>query len=247
MLECLATGARAQPEIREETGASTSYITQALTALRDEGLVEKSREGYGLQSKGRYLLQIARSVEGHGEVLDVLGDRLNRYVLGDVPDFLVARLCELRGLDVVQHDESAVLDVYAPHESFLDAVKESEWVKGYTPVMFTDYVDTFRELAGSGIEVDLVVSPELFGVIQKQYGEEFREGVAMENVDFRVADRMYRYSFLVTESFVSLSFYLQSGFMDHRRDYVCREESGERWGRDLFRFVQKRSVSPSRE
>ncbi len=167
---------------------------------------------------------------------------MNEYDLEDLPNYLVARFYELSEVRVVERDE----DVFTPHEEFIENLTKSEEIYGYASVFFPEYVETFLRFAEEDKKIEIVVNGRVFSRIVREYRSELEKGICKRNVSFYVSKRDFRFSFVVTDKFFSISFYRRNGFFDYKRDFVCFSEDCLRWGRDLFNYVKDNSVRVDR-
>jgi len=93
-------------------------------------------------------------------------------------------------------------------------------------------------MAKKGKKIEIIVNREILRRILENYKKEFSRGLRYNNVKFYVSRRDFKFSFIVTDQFFSISFYFKNGLFDYKRDFVCKSESAKRWGLDLFNYVR---------
>jgi len=118
--------------------------------------------------------------------------------------------------------------------------------KGYSSVFFKEYIDFFLNLAKKGVKLEIAVSEDVLAKILSEFAKEFEEGISCENVRFYVSKK-FKFSFVVTESCLSLSFYFKTGVFDYKRDFVWKGKEAVDWGNDHFEFVKKNSERIKRQ
>ena len=142
---------------------------------------------------------------------------MNEYDLEDLPDYLVARFYELSEVRVVERYE----DVFAPHEEFMKNLAKSKEIYGYTSVFFPEYVEKFLRFAEEGKRIEIIVNEKVLGRIVREYKNELWRSICKRNVNFYVSKKDFKFSFVVTDEFFSISFYSRDGLFDYKRDFVC--------------------------
>jgi predicted transcriptional regulator len=224
-------------ELKEVLKVSKSHFAQLLKRASDLKLIEKRGDWIFTLPRGKFVLRIVDVVNDYFRFLNVFGDYLDVYILDDIPEWLITRFYELAGIEIVERQE----DVFSPHEEFFKNLLNSKEICGYTTVFFKEYVDFFLRLAEEGRKIEVIVNRDVFSRISKEFAEEFKKGIKRENVGFYVSREDFRFSFIVTDIFFSISFYLKNGFFDYKRDFVCKGENARRWGIDLFNYVRENS------
>ncbi|MBE8539264.1 transcriptional regulator FilR1 domain-containing protein [Geoglobus acetivorans] len=187
--------------------------------------------------KGEILLRAYCVNQRFNKFLQNFGDLVNDFDISDIPDWLISRLYELDSIEVVDVEG----EFLEPHSEFFSALAQAVKVKGYTSVFFREYVDFFFELAEKGVDLEIIVSEEVFKKILAEFSEEFQKGLSLNNVRFYVSKKKFRFAFAVSENILSISFYLRTGVFDYKRDFLCRGDDAVRWGNDLFEFVRNNS------
>jgi len=115
ILQTLYPGTKSRAELKRELDISSSALTTILKEMIDLDLVEDHDRKYSALPKGRYVLEIAKSVEGHADFIERFRPFINRYELDDLPSHLTRRLYELKDFEVVEDSGK----IYKPHENFI--------------------------------------------------------------------------------------------------------------------------------
>ncbi len=220
-------------ELKKNLSLSSSRLAQVLKKAEELELVERVDDKIFVLPKGKVILKFVDTVERYGRFLEVFGEYLNVYDLSDIPDWLMARFYELWGIEVIERRE----DILKPHDEFLENLALSEEIYGYTTVLFDEYIE-FLEMAEKGKKIEVVANMDVLRTILMDYRKEFLKLLKYRNVKFYVSRRDFKFSFVVTDRFFSISFYFTNGLFDYKRDFVSESESARRWGFDLFDYVR---------
>jgi predicted transcriptional regulator len=124
----------------------------------------------------------------------------------------------------------------------MEALSKSKEICGYSTVLFPEYIESFLKFAEEGRRIELVVNRDVLRQILENYKIELEKGLEYKNVEFYFSQKDYKFSFVVTDTFFSISFYLKTGFFDYKRDFLCESKDSIRWGMDLFNHVKANSL-----
>lgn len=237
ILKTVQAGPKKREELRKSLKISISHLSQILKRLEQQHLVKREGETVYILPKGEVLLRAYCVNQRFNKFLQNFGDLINEFDLSDIPDWLISRLYELDSIYVVDVEG----DFLEPHSEFFSALAQTVKVKGYTSVFFREHVDFFLELAEKGVDLEIIVSKEVFNKILTEFPEEFQRGLSLNNVRFYLSKKKFCFAFAVTENILSISFYLRTGVFDYKRDFLCRGDDAVRWGNDLFEFVRNNS------
>jgi predicted transcriptional regulator len=103
------------------------------------------------------------------------------------------------------------------------------------------YPRFFLTLAKNGVDSSLILTPGVYRVIKEKYRDLLEEWLECGNAHLYVPDNEIKFSFVVTDRNVSLSFFYNSGAFDSKRDVVSVDPSARRWGETIFSYYQKQS------
>ena len=126
-----------------------------------------------------------------------------------IPDTLLSRIQELKDCRVIRDEHEHIFD---SHKTFQDNVLASTRFMGFSSIFLPSYLKMFLELARKKIQISMIVTSNVFFKIKNEYEGEFEELLSYGNASFHV----YNYakiSFVVTDSFFSLSLFSKMGHM----------------------------------
>jgi len=195
VLKTIKTGPKKRQELKEILGITTSHLSQVLKKLEQQQLVRCEGEAVRILPKGELFLRMHRVNQRFNTFLQNFGDFVNDFDLSDIPDWLISRMYELDSIDVVDVHG----DFLEPHNEFFSALAQAVKVKGYTSVFFREHVGFFFELAEKGVDLEIIVSEEVFRrKILIEFSDELQKGLSLSNVRFYVSKKKFRFAFAVT-------------------------------------------------
>ncbi len=243
ILKELSVSAKTRKQLRTTLDVSSSVLAQTLNRMISMGLIEEKNDIVFILPKGLLILKIIEILEGYNRLLKVFGEYTNNYLLDDIPEYLVKRFYELSEINIVEMCE----DCFQPHREFIRELENSNKIYGYSTVFFSEYIQSFLKFAEDGKIIKIAVSKDVLRRILKDYKNELEKGLEYDTVEFYVSNRDFRFSFVVTDRFFSISFYLRNNLFDYKRDFVCKSEDCIRWGKDLFSYVVMNSTRVCKE
>ncbi len=237
ILKILSKKSKTKKELKDILNTSSSSLRQTLNRMVDYGLIEENENFIKILPKGEYLLKICEVMENQEKFFKIFGDFLNLYYIDDIPENLTIRFYELSEMRLIEQRS----EIYTPHREFIENLINSKEIYGYSSVFFPEYISLFLKLAKENRKIEIAVSKDIFDFIIKNYREKLEEGLKHENVSFYISKRKFKFSFIVTDIFFSISFFFRNGVFDHKRDFICYSKKCRTWGIDLFRYVRKNS------
>jgi predicted transcriptional regulator len=228
---------KTREELKSRIPTSTSSLSQVLNRTISLNLIARHDETFRILPKGELVLRIYETIAGYEKFLNKFDDYVNIYILENIPEHLSPRFYELKDFVVVESDEC-----FRPHREFMEALSNSKEICGYSTVLFPEYIESFLKFAEEGRRIELVVNRDVLRQILENYKIELEKGLEYKNVEFYFSQKDYKFSFVVTDTFFSISFYLKTGFFDYKRDFLCESKDSIRWGMDLFNHVKANSL-----
>jgi predicted transcriptional regulator len=96
-------------------------------------------------------------------------------------------------------------------------------------------------LAKKGVETSLILTPGVFQVIKEKYRNLLEEWLECKNAHLYIPSEDIKFSFVVTDTYFSISLFYTSGVFDSKNDVVSFEPSARNWGERIFSYYQKQS------
>ncbi|WP_297535531.1 winged helix-turn-helix domain-containing protein [Thermococcus sp.] len=227
-------------EIHEEVGSTKSTISHALSDLMEEKLITQDPETkkYYLTNLGLLVSGQIRSMIDALEVIKSFEDFWLAHDLSGIPEPLLLRIGDLKGAKIHRVTPESLRP---PHQVFMELLKTSEWVKGVSPILFTDYPREFMSLAlEKGVDIEIITTPKVYEKLIEMSEPEV-VGLVKEapNVRLYIIEENPKVAFTVTNNFLSLGLFFPNGTYDMTSDIIATTERAKRWGIELFEHYKK--------
>lgn len=176
VLEALHGTSLTKPELESTLDVSRSTVNRAVSELEEARLIERSPpDGYQITAFGQPIyhlcLRMGRCLEGlHGA--HSLGAHLPAGEHGEVIMF-----------------EGATISQAEPHEpdrplqKLLDRIRETRSLRGFSPVVLRQYVDTcYEQAVRESTKLELVITPTVRDCLETTYTEQLEEALHQPHV-----------------------------------------------------------------
>lgn len=206
VLRSLCEDSGSPSEVRERLDIPRSTFRRVLSELEERNWVEKTEGTYSATPLGE-------CVEGR------FSDTINTTRrLDDLEVFFEHVPFEEIdvGFSTVADSEVTTSDSYSPHapmEEFLDAVRESDRVRGIAPVITDTYAQTYYEQIKRGTEIKNVIQESVAEAILSRYTDMFEEVSEMEETDTHVYEGEFPLGLAIIDDEVLVSSFDPDGIM----------------------------------
>ncbi|NJE06163.1 winged helix-turn-helix domain-containing protein [Thermococcus sp. M36] len=242
VLLALSGGAKTLGEIHAQIGSTKSTISHALSDLLEEMLVAQDPETkrYRLTNIGRLVSIQLKNVSEALESIEKFKDFWLSHDLSGIPENLLLRVGDLK--DSKLHRPTPEY-IRLPHEVYMELIKTSDWIKGVSPILFSDYPDEFLGLAfREDVEIEIITTRSVYRKLIELSSPEAVEKVQrLENVRIYVIEENPRIAFTVTNNFLSLGLFFSDGTYDMMADLISTSERAKKWGIELFEYYRKKA------
>ncbi len=219
------------PSIKKKYPKSTLY--HLISKLKSENLLEKRKNKYCLTHRGRFYLKMLRKfgkcLEKFQEISKMFPDHIVEF-----PEEFVMRLDELNRLEVVSADNTNVL---RPLKVLMDLITQSKEIRAVSPMFYPDYPTIFEKVVEKMRVIELVVTEDVWRLIEVyDHIEDLPEKFSVY-----VVDEQPHLAITVSDVFLSMNFYRNSGDFDFLRTLISRSKKALKFGNDLFEFYKDKS------
>ncbi|WP_369425118.1 helix-turn-helix transcriptional regulator [Methanothrix sp.] len=243
LLLLLRNGPRTMDEIRAILNVTTTGMLPQIKILTEHGLVTKERGEYRLTVLGEIISAHLKDLVDTLDVLEREETYWRDHDLSAIPPHLRMRIRELAGYRLISSGEE---ELYESHHEFLEKIRHSQRVHGFSPVLHPVYPRFFLDLARKGTEITLILTESVYEKCQRQYGEMLEEGMRYENARLQISNEEFRFAFVVTDIFFSLTLFFRDGRFDTKVDLNSLDSNALKWGEDLFTYCLERSRPAAR-
>lgn len=237
LLILLNSGPLEWDEIRQALHVTATGMLPQIKILEEESLVRRDGRTYSLTPLGKVLTCRMEPLVRALEVLDKNRKFWREHDLTVLPHEILMNIGDLGEYRIVETPDEDFFSV----TPFLEKIARAKTVRGIAHTVHPKYPDFFLNLAKNGAETSLILTPAVFRIIREHYRGMLEEWLACPNARLYVPEREIRFSFVVTDLNVSLSFFYNSGAFDSKHDIVSDEPSAREWGESIFAYYRKGS------
>jgi predicted transcriptional regulator len=147
-------------------------------------------------------------------------------------------LLDIREIGNYQILETADEEIFGISE-FLNNIFRAKMIKGISHTVHPRFPDFFLNLAKKGIPVSLILTPGVFKIIKDKYADVLEEGLKFKTSTVYVSNKDIKFSYIITDSYFSLSLFYNNGMFDAKHDVVSYDPSALAWGERVFSYYLK--------
>jgi predicted transcriptional regulator len=205
--------------------------------LEEEGLIERDGRKFFLTPMGKLLATQMEPLIRTMEVFDKNRKFWREHNLGAIPPEILLHIAELGNYQILENSDEEIFDI----NIFLKNISQSTMVKGISHTVHPKYPSFFLDLAKKGGESSLILTPGVYRVVKEKYRDLLAEWLTCDNANLYVSETDIKFSYIVTDSYFSISLFYTSGVFDSKNDVISFDASARKWGERIFTYYQKRS------
>jgi predicted transcriptional regulator len=172
------------------------------------------------------------------EIFDKNGKFWGEHNLEVLPAELLLNIRDIGDYQIVENSDEEIFDI----NGFLNNISKAKNLKGISHTIHPRYPDFFLNFAKKGIPVSLILNPGVFKILKEKFPEQLQAGLNFKSSEVYVSKKDIKFSFIVTDSYFSISLFYTNGMFDSKHDVISYDPSAVAWGEQLFSFFQKESV-----
>ena len=242
VLLALLDGPKTLGEIHAYVSSTKSTISHALSDLASEMLITQNPETkkYALTNTG-YIVSIqVKNILGAMENIKKFEEFWLSHDLSGIPEELLMRLGDLRNAEL---HKTTPEYLRLPHERYMELIRTSRWIKGVSPILFTDYSEEFLQLSlGGEVDIEIITTKTVYDkLIEVSPPDAVSRVKRLPNVRLYVMDENPKVAFTVTDNFLSLGLFLPNGTYDMMSDLISTSEAAKKWGVALFEYYKTKA------
>jgi predicted transcriptional regulator len=115
----------------------------------------------------------------------------------------------------------------------------AKMIKGISHTVHPKFPDFFLNLAKKGVPVSLILTPGVYKIIREKYRDVLEEGLKYKTSTVYVSKKDIKFSYIITDSYFSLSLFYNNGVFDSKHDVISYDSSALAWGDRLFSYYRK--------
>jgi len=236
ILLLLKEGPKSIEEIISFLNACPASVYPQVKLLKEGHLLYREENKYYLTLIGKAVAEKMKSMVDTIEAFESKYDFWTSHKLDGIPSHLLKRISDLKCSTFARPlDENSM---FSPHTEFMENIAKSECIKGISPFIHPLYPKIFLNFAERGINISLVVTEPVFDRMRTEFKTEMKKFLALDNAHVYVYDKEMFLSLAVTNCFLSLGLFYNSGIYDHVNDIICFGPEALRWGEDLYTYYE---------
>jgi predicted transcriptional regulator len=221
-------------QLSEQAGASSPAAVHALRELAKEHLTHQDEHrNYVLTNIGEIVM---RKLEETNLVIKVLSKNRQFWLehdLSGIPTSLLDRIGCLKDSEIIFSTPTDLFKIVSTFYILLENAKE---IRGVSPIYNEELTTNFIKLVNKGVDVELVVTPEVLDAVLKSADRSELKEALQGNLTFFKIERQPSLAFTVTDYFMELGFFRPDGTYDWSNELLSYSEDSLSWGRKLYQY-----------
>jgi predicted transcriptional regulator len=227
-------------EIREFLHLSSVAVLPQLKILRDNSLVIKKGDVYSLSPLG---IAIAGRIQPMVDLIKVFGTQYDywaNHAIECIPAPFLERIGDIS--DCTFSETPGNSHLFEIHKEFVENFEKSKKLSGIVSIFHPSHLSLFFNFVKMGRDISIIVTPQIYERIKKDFGAMLNESSKFENARLYVCSEKIELNFSVTDRFFFLTLPFSDGTFDHQSRVMCFDPVALQWGEDLFSYYRDISV-----
>jgi predicted transcriptional regulator len=237
LLILLNSGPQEWDDIKRILNVTSTGMLPQIKILEEEHLIERNGRIFFLTPIGKVLTTHMEPLIKTMDVLDKNRKFWGEHNLSVLPPEILFQIAELGNYQIAENPDVEIFDV----NTFLKNISTSKVLKGISHTVHPKYPSFFLTLAKKGVDTSLILTPGVYEVIREKYRNLLEEWLECKNAHLYVPSEDIKFSFVVTDTYFSISLFYTSGVFDSKNDVVSFDPSARNWGERIFSYYQKQS------
>lgn len=235
ILISLTEGAKNIAQLKKELNRSSSTILHGIYQLESKDIISRELGQYFLTKTGEIysykLLDMVKSIHS----LEKCKNIFLKHEICCIPPELLKDMGYLEDSQLVK---SLTTDILRPHHVLQNYISECKNVKHLSSILYTPNI----QLLFSNMDerkVHLLLTREVLDKIMEDVDyESFEKYIQRGNLKVGVIDDNTKISFTMSDNFISVGLYFQSGEYDLSNLLMSESKDAISWGERLFKYYQ---------
>lgn len=224
-------------QIKTKLNVTATGMLPQIKILEEEHLLEREDKTYALTPVGRVLVDHMEPFTQTVEVFNKHKKFWQDHAIGELPQEILADIRDLGNYRIIENSDEEIFDI----NLFLNNISGARSVKGISHTIHPKYPSFFLDLAQKGTNTSLILTPGVFKIMKEKYRDQVEAGLKIKTSSLFVSNKDIKFSFIVTESYFSISLFYSNGIFDSKNDVISRDPSALAWGERLFQYYQAQS------
>ena len=205
--------------------------------LEDEHLIERDGRKFFLTPMGKVLTAHMEPLIRTMEVFDSHKKFWGEHNIDVLPFDILIDIRNLGNYKIIENSDEEIFDV----NTFLKNISPAKTLKGLSHTVHPMYPEFFMNLAKRGVKTSLIFTPGVLKIINDKYPGWVKAFLAFKTTSLYVTKKDFKFSFVVTDSYFSISLFYNTGVFDSKNDVTSHDPSAQEWGEKIYTYLLKHS------
>jgi predicted transcriptional regulator len=232
LLILLNSGPQEWDDIKRILKVTSTGMLPQIKILEEEHLIERDGRRFSLTSMGKVLTTYMEPLIRTMDIFDRQKKFWDEHYLDALPFELLLDIREIGNYQILETADEEIFGI----SEFLNNIFRAKMIKGISHTVHPKFPDFFLNLAKKGIPVSLILTPGVFKIIREKYHDVLEEGLKYKTSTVYVSKKDIKFSYIITDSYFSLSLFYNNGVFDSKHDVISYEPSALAWGDRVFSY-----------
>ena len=237
LLILLQGGPKSWEEIKATLHVTATGMLPQIKILEEEGLICHADKKIALTPIGHIL---TTHMDPFIQTVGTIAKNKKfwqEHQIAILPDEILLDIRDLGNYRIIENSDEEIFDV----NMFLKNISTAKSLKGLSHTIHPAYPKFFLNLAKKGTEMSLILTPGVLKILKDKYSPWLREWLDLGTTSLYVTRKDFKFSYIVTDSYFSLSLFYNSGVFDSKHDVVSGDPSAIAWGDRIYRYLVTQS------
>ena len=205
--------------------------------LEEEGLIHRVDKKLALTPIGHILTTYLEPFIRTADVFAKYKKFWLEHQITVLPDEILLDIRDLGDYRIIENTDEEIFDV----NTFLKNISPAKTLKGLSHTIHPLYPEFFLNLARNDVKMSLIVTPGVLKIMKDKYLAWIRDWMDLETTSLFVTEKDIKFSYVVTDSYFSMSLFYNSGMFDSKHDVVSNDPSALAWGERIYAYLLTQS------
>jgi predicted transcriptional regulator len=237
LLILLISGPREWDDIKRILKVTSTGMLPQIKILEEEHLIERDGRRFSLTPMGKVLTTHMEPLVRTMDVLDKNRKFWHEHDIGVLPHEILLNIGDLGNYQIIEVPDEDLFNI----NPFLQNIAQAKIIKGISHTVHPKFPEFFTALAKKGVQSSLIFTPNVYRIVSETYHAMLEEYLRCRNASLYVSKENLKFSFAVSDSYLSLSFFYTTGIFDSKHDIGSHDPSALHWGDQIFSYFKKQS------
>lgn len=235
LLILLNSGPQEWDDIKRILSVTSTGMLPQIKILEEEHLIERDGRTFSLTPMGKVLTAYMEPLVRTMDIFDRNKKYWDEHNIGALPYDLLLDIREIGNYQILETADEEIFGI----SEFLNNIYRANRIRGISHTVHPRFPDFFLNIAKKGVPVSLILTPGVYKIIREKYHDLLEQGLKVKTSKVYVAKQDIKFSYLITDTYFSLSLFYNNGMFDAKHDVVSYDPSALAWGERVFAYYLK--------